>query len=104
MPIDDATWHGRLEPLPGRVAHFADTDPEWTGLLDHWAFHDVSAQDGPEVKTRLMLPLAALIAGQSINAFHYLLDAVTQWLPCIGCPRALNAIGAIDEATGNMAS
>jgi 4-carboxymuconolactone decarboxylase len=52
-------------PFPGQVSELAVTDPELINLFDNFAFDEVLAQSRLDVRTRLMVRLASMIASQA---------------------------------------
>lgn len=100
----------------------ADAPPDQRhiqALLSANCYGDYYTRNGLDLKTRELLTFALLAASGGCdpqvaahakgnlavgNDREVLLGAVTQLLPCMGYPRALNAIRAINEATGDHAS
>ncbi len=111
MNITDIAKRNHDELFPNDVSKLAVTDPELIEIFDNWAFDDVLAEDGPEIRTRLMLQLAAIIACQAVNEYRTMLGAalnvgvtpievkeiVYQALPYLGMARLFDFLGATNE-------
>jgi len=65
--------HGEL--FPGHVSTLAVTDPELIEYFDNFAFDDVLRYGNLDTRTRLMVQLAALIAGQALSEYRVMLGA-----------------------------
>jgi 4-carboxymuconolactone decarboxylase len=65
--------HGEL--FPGHVSTLSVTDPELIETFDNFAFDEVLRHGNLDVRTRLMLQLAALIACQSLREYRVMLGA-----------------------------
>ena len=108
----------------GHVSTLAVTDPELIKTFDNFAFDEVLRHGDLDVRTRLMVQLAAIIACQAPREYRVMLgaaltagitsvaanlrvgnhrgrliDVLTQLLPFIGYPRTLNVLRAVEEAT-----
>jgi 4-carboxymuconolactone decarboxylase len=111
MNITDTAKRNHDALFPSRVSTLAATDPELIEIFDNWAFHDVPAEIGPDLRTRLMLQLAAIIASQAVNEYRAMLGAalnvgvspieikeiVYQALPYVGIARLYDFLGATNE-------
>lgn len=111
MTITDTAKRNHEALFPTRVSTLTATDPELIEIFDNWAFHDVPAELGPDLRTRLMLQLAAIIASQAISAYRVMLGAalnvgvspieikeiVYQALPYVGMARLYDFLGATNE-------
>ncbi len=60
----------RLGQFPGSLSTLAETDPELIAYFDDFASDEVLAHTSLEVRTRLMVTLAALIATQAIDGYR----------------------------------
>ena len=64
--------------FPDHPSTLKATDPEFVEIFDNWAFDDV-IQDAPlEVRLRLMVQLAALIASHAVAEYRVMLGAALQ--------------------------
>ncbi len=61
--------------FPGHVSTLKVTDPELVEIFDNWAFDEVLKDDTLDVRTRVMIQLAALIASQAAGAYRVMLGA-----------------------------
>jgi 4-carboxymuconolactone decarboxylase len=61
--------------FPNHKSTLKVTDPEFIELFDNWALGEVPRYGVLDVKTRLMLQLAALIACQSVNEYRVMMGA-----------------------------
>lgn len=66
-------YHDQL--LPDHVSKLAQTDPELIRTFDNFAFDEVVAQSNLDMRTRLMVQLAAIMATQALNEFRIILGA-----------------------------
>ena len=101
MAITEAAQRHHDELFPNHRSTLKITDPELIGLFDNWAFDEILRHGGLDTKTRLMVQLAGHVAGNVAvgNDRSVLVGTITQLLPFIGYPRALNALRIIDEGT-----
>jgi 4-carboxymuconolactone decarboxylase len=65
----------RKNQLPGYVSTLAVTDPELIECFDNFAFDEVLREGDLNDRTRLMVQLAALIAGQALREYRVMLEA-----------------------------
>src|SRR5258705_7258027 len=63
------------ELFPGHVSTLAMTDPELIETFDNFAFDEVLRHGNLDVRTRLMVQLAAIIACQALREYRVMLDA-----------------------------
>src|SRR3954462_10724691 len=63
------------ELFPGHVSTLAVTDPELIEVFDNFAFDEVLRHGGLDIRQRLMVQLAALIASQALSEYRVLLGA-----------------------------
>jgi 4-carboxymuconolactone decarboxylase len=70
MAIREDAQRNHDQLFPGHESTLRRTDPELVELFDNWAFGDVIVDQTLEVRTRLMVQLAALIACQSVAEFR----------------------------------
>ncbi|MFZ0529834.1 MAG: carboxymuconolactone decarboxylase family protein [Propionicimonas sp.] len=75
MAISDAAQRHHDQLFPGRTSTLGQTDPELIEYFDNFAFDEVPAHSDLELRTRLMVQLAALIAAQATSEYRVLLGA-----------------------------
>ena len=63
------------ELFPGYVSTLAVTDPELIDIFDNFAFDEVLAQSSLDVRTRLMVQLASMIASQALREYRAMAGA-----------------------------
>src|SRR6267143_5259025 len=63
------------ELFPNHVSTLAVTDPELIETFDNFAFDEVLSHGNLDVRTRLMVQLAAIIACQALREYRVMLDA-----------------------------
>ena len=61
--------------FPNHVSTLAVTDPELIETFDNFAFDEVLRESKLDVKTRLMIQLAAIIGCQAVNEYRVMLGA-----------------------------
>ena len=64
------------ELFPGHVSTLAVTDPELIETFDNFAFDEVLRHSHLDVRTRLMVQLAAIIACQALREYRVMMGAV----------------------------
>lgn len=75
MALSEAAERNHERWFPGHPSTLRVTDPEFIELFDTFAFDEVDSQVQLDDRTRLMVILAALIAGQSLGEYRVLLQA-----------------------------
>jgi 4-carboxymuconolactone decarboxylase len=97
--------------FPGCVSALAETDPEFIEYFDNFAFDEVLTHGSLDVRTRLMVQLAAIIASQALREYRIMLGAaltagvapveikeiVYQAVPYVGVAKVLDVIHATNE-------
>ncbi|WP_005038154.1 carboxymuconolactone decarboxylase family protein [Holophaga foetida] len=73
MAISETAYRNHERLFPGHVSTLKVTDPELIEIFDNFAFDEVLAHGHLDERTRLMVILAALVAGQCIGAFKVML-------------------------------
>ena len=63
------------ELFPGHVSTLAVTDPEFIETFDNFVFDEVLRHSHLDVRTRLMVQLAAVIASQALREYRVMLGA-----------------------------
>ena len=111
MAISETAQRNHDELFPGHVSTLKVTDPELVETFDNFAFDETLRYTGLDTRTRLMVQLAALIAGQSLSEYRVMLGAaltsgvtpteakeiVYQAVPYAGMGRAFDFIGATND-------
>ena len=75
METDESTARDHDHVLPGLVSTLSQTDPELVEYFGNFALDEVLAHDELDVRTRLMVQLAALIACQAQSEYRLILHA-----------------------------
>jgi 4-carboxymuconolactone decarboxylase len=97
--------------FPGHVSSLAVTDPELIDVFDNFAFDEVFAHGSLDVRTRLMVQLASMIASQALREYRVMLrpaltvgvtpleikEIVYQAVPYVGMARVFDFIHATNE-------
>jgi 4-carboxymuconolactone decarboxylase len=73
MAISETARKNHDELFPGHVSTLAVTDPELIEYFDTFAFDEVLQHGDLDTRTRLMVQLAALIAGQALREYRAML-------------------------------
>jgi 4-carboxymuconolactone decarboxylase len=111
MPITEYAKQRHDELFPGHVSTVAVSDPELVEIFDNFAFDEVLRLTKLDVRTRLMVQLASLIACQSVREYRAMLGAALnvgvsaveakeilyQAVPYVGMARAFDFIQATNE-------
>ncbi len=111
MPITDAAQRHHDELFPDHVSALKVTDPELIEIFDNWAFDEVMDAADMDVRLRLMVQLAALIACQAVNEYRVMLggalnvgvtpieakEILYQALPYVGMARLFDFLHATNE-------
>jgi 4-carboxymuconolactone decarboxylase len=99
------------ELFPGYVSTLAVTDPELIETFDNFAFDEVLRHGELDVRTRLMVQLAAIIASQAVREYRAMLGAALtigvtpveakeilyQAVPYVGIAKVFDFIHATNE-------
>lgn len=97
--------------FPGHVSTLAVTDPELIEVFDNFAFDEVLRESRLDVRTRLMIQLAAIIACQAVREFRAMAGAaltvgvtpveikeiVYQAVPYVGLAKVFDFLHAANE-------
>ena len=75
MAISEAARRNHDELFPGRESTLAQSDPELIERFDNFAFDEVLADSNLDIRTRLMVQLAAMIASQAVAEFRVMAGA-----------------------------
>jgi 4-carboxymuconolactone decarboxylase len=97
--------------FPSHKSTLKATDPEFVELFDNWAFDEVLKQSVLDVRTRLMVQLAAIMACQAVGEYRVMLggalnvgvtpievkEIVYQAVPYLGIARVFDFLHATNE-------
>ena len=75
MAITEVAQRNHDQLFPDHASTLKVTDPELIEIFDNWAFDEVIEATGMDVRLRLMVQLAALIACQAVNEYRVMLGA-----------------------------
>jgi 4-carboxymuconolactone decarboxylase len=75
MAITEAAQRNHDQLFPGWVSTLKHTDPELVEYFDNFALDEVLAHGDVDIRTRLMVQLAALIAVQAASEYRVMLGA-----------------------------
>jgi len=99
------------EFFPGHVSTLAMTDPELIEVFDNFAFDEVLRHGSLDIRTRLMVQLASIIASQALREYRAILGAaltvgitpvqvkeiVYQAVPYVGIAKVFDFIHATND-------
>jgi 4-carboxymuconolactone decarboxylase len=111
MPITEAVQKNHEELFPNHQSKLAVTDPELIEVFDNFAFDEVIAHDDLDIRTRLMVILASLIAQQTLSEYKAMLggalnvgvtpievkEILYQAIPYVGIAKAFDFIFATNQ-------
>lgn len=103
------TNHEKL--FPNHVSTLAVTDPEFIETFDNFAFAEVLRESKLDIRTRLMVQLAAIIACQDVSEYRVMLGAALnvgvtpieakeilyQSVPYVGIAKAFDFLHATND-------
>jgi 4-carboxymuconolactone decarboxylase len=75
MSLNESARKNHEELFGGRVSTLAQTDPELIDVFDNFAFDEVFRTTKLDIRTRLMVQLAAIIASQALAEYRIMLGA-----------------------------
>jgi 4-carboxymuconolactone decarboxylase len=75
MAITETARRNHEELFPGRISTLAQTDPELIEHFDNFAFDEVLADSDLDIRTRVMVQLASMIACQAVGEFRVMAGA-----------------------------
>lgn len=67
MAISEEAQRNHELLFPNHESTLEETDPELIEIFDNWAFDEVLKDETLDVRTRVMVQLAALIASQALG-------------------------------------
>lgn len=111
MRITETANRNHEELFPNHKSTLKVTDPELIEVFDNFAFDEVVSYGNLDTKTRLMVILASLIAGQTLSEYKVMLGAalnvgvtpievkeiVYQSVPYVGMAKTFDFIHATNE-------
>jgi 4-carboxymuconolactone decarboxylase len=111
MPPNERARKNHDELFPGHVSTLAVTDPELIEIFDNFAFDEVLRHGNLDVRTRLMVQLASMIASQALREYRVMLGAalnigvtpveikeiVYQAVPYVGMAKVFDFIHTTNE-------
>jgi 4-carboxymuconolactone decarboxylase len=111
VAISDAARRNHDELFPDRVSTLAQTDPELVEYFDNWAFDEVISSGSLDVRTRLMVQLASMIASHAVSEYRMMLGAaltvgvtpveakeiVYQAVPYVGMAKVFDVLHATND-------
>jgi 4-carboxymuconolactone decarboxylase len=75
MPPNEQARKNHEQLFPGHVSTLAVSDPELIEIFDNFAFDEVLRHGNLDVRTRLMIQLASIIASQAPREYRVMLGA-----------------------------
>jgi 4-carboxymuconolactone decarboxylase len=111
MSMNATAQKNHDELFPNHKSLLKETDPEFLEYYDNFAFDEVIAKGPMEVKSRMRMILASLIACQSVNQFKVMMGAalnvglapveikeiVYQAVPYVGWAKVFDFVFAANE-------
>jgi 4-carboxymuconolactone decarboxylase len=111
LRISEAARRNHEELFPNHVSTVAVTDPELIEIFDNFAFDEILRASKLDVRTRLMIQLASIIASQAVREYRAMLGAALnagvtpvetkeilyQAVPYVGMARAFEFIHATND-------
>jgi 4-carboxymuconolactone decarboxylase len=105
------------ELFPNHVSTLAVTDPELIDTFDDFAFDEVLSHSSLDVRTRLMVQLAAIVACQALTEYRVMAGAALnvgvtsieikeiayQAVPYLGIAKVLDFIHATNDVLNRIA-
>ena len=73
MAISETAQKNHDELFPNHNSKLKQSDPEFIELFDNFAFDEVITHDDLDIRTRLMVQLASMIACQAVGEYRVLL-------------------------------
>jgi 4-carboxymuconolactone decarboxylase len=111
MSMSSTAQKNHDELFPNYKSELKETDPEFIELFDNFAFDEVIGHGGLEVKTRMKVIMASLIASQTVNEYKAMMGAalkvgvtpvevkeiVYQAVPYVGLAKVFDFLHATNE-------
>ncbi len=116
MSISERANQNHEKWFPNRKSELAVTDPELMEVFDNFAFDEVLQYGDLDLRTRLMVVLASLIASQALAEFQVMMEAalnagvtpieikeiVYQAVPYVGMAKVFDFLHATNESFQNL--
>jgi len=97
--------------FPNHKSTLKVTDPEFIEIFDNWTFGEVASYGGLDIKSRVMVQLAAIIACQAVTEYRVMMDGalnvgvtpveikeiVYQAVPYVGLAKVFDFLNATNE-------
>jgi 4-carboxymuconolactone decarboxylase len=111
MDITKTAIKNHEELWPGYKSKFKDSDPELIEIFDNFAFDDVICHDTMDIKTRVMMIMAATIGCQALTEYKMMINAALnigispveikevlyQAVPYVGIAKVIDFVTATNE-------
>ncbi len=111
MAISEEAQRNHDALFPNHNSTLKVTDPEFIEIFDNWAFGEVPNDERLDVRTRLMVQLAAIVACQAVNEFRVMLEGalnvsvtpveakeiVYQAVPYVGMAKVFDFLNVTNE-------
>jgi 4-carboxymuconolactone decarboxylase len=111
MAITETAQRNHNALFPNHISTLKVTDPELIEIFDNWAFDEVIEATVMDVRLRLMVQLAALIACQAVNEYRVMLggalnvgvtpveakEILYQAVPYVGMAKAFDFLHATND-------
>jgi 4-carboxymuconolactone decarboxylase len=111
MAITEVAKRNHDQLFPNHVSTLKVSDPELIEIFDNWGFDEVIEATEMDVRLRLMVQLAALIACQAVNEYRVMLggalnvgvtsveakEILYQAVPYVGMARAFDFLHVTNE-------
>lgn len=111
MAISETANKNHEELFPNHMSTLKTTDPELIELFDNFAFDEVIGYGNLDIKTRMMIILGSMIAGQALGEYRVTLggalnagvtpievkEIVYQAVPYVGIAKVFDFIHATNE-------
>jgi 4-carboxymuconolactone decarboxylase len=111
MAISEEAQRNHDALFPDHQSTLTVTDPELVEIFDNWAFGEVPKDASLDVRTRLIVQLAAIIACQAVNEYRVMLgvalnvgvtpvevkEVVYQAVPYLGMARVFDFLHVTNE-------
>jgi 4-carboxymuconolactone decarboxylase len=115
MTISQAAQRNHEQLFPGYVSTLQASDPELVEIFENWAFGEVVEAADMDVRLRLMVQLAALVACHAVGEYRVMLEGalnvgvtpvevkeiVYQAVPYVGMGKVFDVIHATNDVFRN---
>lgn len=111
IKLTEAAIRNHQQVLPNYQSTLQQTDPEFTELFNNFAFDEVIAHDGLDVKIRLMMILASTIGSNALTEYKVMVggalnvgvtpveikEVLYQAMPYVGIAKGIDFLIATNE-------